>query len=239
MTLTERAPAVAAPGQPGAADGRRGWSTRRRIELAVIMVTELVGTDVLRSRLGAARFDAVRRELDWLLRDAAEDVGGRVVKSTSDGLMIAFPSGSAALEAAVGIQEQVARRNRAAAAAAAVGARIGISMGDTLFEDGDYFGIPPIEATRLCAEAGDGEILLADPVRAVLADRRAHRLEPAGPRRLKGLPDPVIAWSTVPAPPTPRAPRFRPASPAGRWPLRRPRPGAGPLARELAAGRRR
>ncbi len=187
---------------------RRGRAGSRRIELAVIMVTELVGPDVSRSRHGGTRFDALRRELDWTLRDASEDVGGRVVKRTSDGLLIAFPSGSAALEAAVAIQQQIARRNRGAETA--IGARIGVSMGDAVFEDGDYFGLPPIEATRLCAEARDGEILIADPVRAVLADRRSHRLEPAGPRRLKGLPDPVIAWralcpapSDAPGPPLP------------------------------------
>jgi hypothetical protein len=41
------------------------------------MVTELVGPDVPRSRHDGTRFDAVRRELDWTLRDTSEDVGGR------------------------------------------------------------------------------------------------------------------------------------------------------------------
>jgi class 3 adenylate cyclase len=164
------------------------------------MVTELAGSAAIRARLAEDELDAFRREQDWTLRDVVEDAGGRVVKNTGDGLMLAFPSAGAALDAGVGMQQQLDRRNRTAAVAMRV--RIGISMGDAFVEDGDYFGVPPVEAARLCAEAGDGEILVADPVRTVLRGQAGHRLEAAGARRLKGLPEPVLAWTVV-RPPLP------------------------------------
>ncbi|MGI8802580.1 MAG: ATP-binding protein [Solirubrobacteraceae bacterium] len=166
-----------------------------RIELAVILVTDLVGSTALGARLGSARFDDFRREHDSLLRDAAEDVGGRVVKNTGDGLLVAFPSVSGALEGAVRMQQKLERRNRSAEVA--MGVRIGISIGDASVEDGDYFGLPPIEATRLCAKARGGEIFIADPVRAVIRDRGTHELEPVGPLNLKGLAEPVVGWRVL------------------------------------------
>jgi class 3 adenylate cyclase len=163
-----------------------------RIETAIIMATDLVGSTEIASRIGNARFEELRREHDSILGDDIEDAGGRVVKNTGDGLLAAFPSVTAALSAAVAIQQHLERRGRSADVKISV--RIGVSIGDALVDEGDYFGIPPIEATRLCGAAGGGEILIADPVRATLHDRRGHRFEARGALALKGLADPVLAW---------------------------------------------
>jgi class 3 adenylate cyclase len=166
-----------------------------RVELTVIVVTDLVGSTALASRLGGERFDELRREHDAILRDACDDFGGRVVKSTGDGFLTAFPSVAGGLDAAVRIQQKLERRNRSAEIALV--ARIGISVGDAWVEDGDYFGVPPIEATRLCAEAPGGEILVGEPVRTVLRDRSRHEFEDAGRLELRGLPEPVTAWRVL------------------------------------------
>jgi class 3 adenylate cyclase len=36
--------------------------------------------------------------------------------------------------------------------------RVGVSVGDATFEDGDYFGTPVVEASRLCGAAVGGQI---------------------------------------------------------------------------------
>ncbi len=183
-----------------------------RLELAVIMVTDLVGSTALGTQLGAERFDGFRREHDAILRDACDDFAGRVVKNTGDGFLFAFPSVAGALDAAVCVQQRLERRNRRSEAAMEV--RIGISLGDAWVEEGDYFGVPPIEATRLCAEAAGGGILVAEAVRYVLRDRSRHRLEDVGALALRGLPEPVraaaVAWTPLedPAGP-PLPPRLR------------------------------
>ncbi len=183
-----------------------------RVELAVIMVTDLVGSTALGTRLGAERFDGFRREHDGIVRDACDDSAGRVVKSTGDGFLVAFPSVVGALDAAVCIQQRLERRNRRAEPAMEV--RIGISLGDAWVEEGDYFGVPPIEATRLCAEAAGGGILVTEAVRFALRDRSRHQLEDVGALALRGLPEPVraaaVAWTPLadPAGP-PLPPRLR------------------------------
>ena len=70
------------------------------------------------------------------------------------------------------IQQAFDHRNRRAADAMLV--RVGISVGDADVEDGDYFGVPVVEAARLCARSDGGEILASDMVR-LLVDRRPDR----------------------------------------------------------------
>lgn len=164
-----------------------------RIETAIIMVTDLVGSTELASRVGNVTYEALRHEHDSILGDDIEDSGGLVIKNTGDGVLAVFPSVTAALAAATTIQQHLERRTRTADVAT-LRVRIGISIGDALVDDGDYFGIPPIEATRLCARAEGGEILISDPVLAVLRDRKGHRFDSRGPLELKGMAEPVTAW---------------------------------------------
>jgi DNA-binding NarL/FixJ family response regulator len=46
----------------------------------------------------------------------------------------------------------------------------------------------------LCGAAADGQILVADLVRDIVAPRGVHRLEPVGERSLKGLREPLVTW---------------------------------------------
>src|SRR5207245_1165060 len=82
---------------------------------------------------------------------ATASCGGREVKNTGDGLMVAFSSASAAVECGVAMQQLFERRYRDAEQALHV--RIGLAAGESTVKDGDYFGAPSIEAARLCAQA--------------------------------------------------------------------------------------
>ena len=85
------------------------------------------------------------------------------------------PGAPAARAGAVAMQQAVARHNRRSDGAD-LAMRIGVSAGDATFEDGDWFGTPVIEASRLCGEADGGQILLSDLVRALAGTQigRAH-----------------------------------------------------------------
>ena len=49
--------------------------------------------------------------------------------------------------------------------------RVGINAGEPIAEDGDLFGATVILASRICAQAGAGEILIPEPVRHLLAGK--------------------------------------------------------------------
>ena len=70
--------------------------------------------------------------------------------------------------------------------------RVGISAGDATFEDDDWFGTPVVEASRLCAGAAGGQILVSDLVRALAGSRCEFELQPLGTVELKGLPAPIV-----------------------------------------------
>ena len=85
------------------------------------------------------------------------------MKNLGDGLMVVFPSASAALACAVAMQQGVERDNRRREHS--VGLRVGLSGGEVTREDDDYFGDPVVEAARLCATCESGQVLAAEWLR--------------------------------------------------------------------------
>ena len=53
--------------------------------------------------------------------------------------------------------------------------RVGVSAGDVTLEDGDCFGTPVVEASRLCAAADGGQILVAEVVTVLARGAAATR----------------------------------------------------------------
>ena len=163
------------------------------VELTSILITDLIGSTGLESRVGPARADELRREHFGVLRDAIEACEGREVKNTGDGLMVAFASSSGAVECGVRMQQLMERRNRFTDEQLHL--RIGIAAGEATVEGGDYFGMPSIESARLCDQApGDG--ILASPTAKMMAGRREGRsFESVGMLELKGIPEPMEAFA--------------------------------------------
>lgn len=163
-----------------------------------VVFTDLVASTALMSRLGEVRADEVRRRYFGLLRSAVADTGGREVKNLGDGLMVVFDGVGAALACAVAMQQAVTAHSNDDEP---LSTRIGVAAGEVDTEEGDYFGVPVVEAARLCAIADSGEIVVTDMVRLLARSRGAFDLEPAGDLLLKGLADPVTAhrvrWSPL------------------------------------------
>ena len=163
------------------------------VQLVSVLFTDLVGSTGLESRVGPARADELRREYFGVLREAVEACEGREVKNTGDGLMVAFASSSSAVACAVRMQQLMERRNRFTDEQ--LNLRIGIGAGEATVEDGDYFGLPSIEAARLCDKApSDG--ILASPMARMTAGRGdGLSFESVGMLELKGIPEPVEAFA--------------------------------------------
>lgn len=163
---------------------------------ATILVTDMVGSTALRSRVGDSRADALRRAHDEELTDVAERHAGRVVKGTGDGLIVAFATVSDAIDAAVAMQTVAGRLRRRQHDQPPI--RIGISTGDVTWESGDCFGMPVIEATRLCDFAAPSQIACSTAV-AYMARNHAAALASLGEHPLKGVSTPMeifeVAWS--------------------------------------------
>ena len=118
---------------------------------ATILFTDLADSTSQRARLGDSAADGVRREHEGRLRDALALHAGREIKTLGDGMMAVFESAGAAVACAVDMQRATDRQT--AAGGVPLGLRIGIAAGDVTWEGDDCFGMPVVEAQRLCAAA--------------------------------------------------------------------------------------
>jgi class 3 adenylate cyclase len=189
-----------------------------RTETVTVVFTDLVGSTELASRLGHAAYEALRHEHFAALRAAVTKHGGSEVKTTGDGLMLRFDSVARAIAGAVAMQQAVASRNPAPphlpalASLAAEGQdegstvqiRVGVSAGEATHDGGDLYGLPVVEAARLCAAAGAGQIVVSDVVR-LMARGHGHTFTTLGELTLKGLPEPLAAYEV----------RWEPLAPEG------------------------
>src|SRR5271154_4811870 len=75
--------------------------------------------------------------------------GGRIVKTTGDGLLIEFPSVVDAVECAVAVQAVMAERNEGIPQGRRMLFRIGVNLGDILVEGDDILGDGVNVAARL------------------------------------------------------------------------------------------
>jgi class 3 adenylate cyclase len=183
------------------------------VQLTTIYLVDLVGSTHLASSVGPVRYDQLRDELFGLLREAIGATGGEEFKNTGDGLLVMFASASAGVKCAVLTQQLFERRYRGAEQQLHV--RIGLGTGESMVVDGDYFGMPAVEASRLCDKApADG--ILVSPVTRMLAGRvEGAQFESFGALELKGISEPMEASLVVWEPLDPE----RAASQVCRWPL--------------------
>ena len=120
------------------------------------------------------------------------------MKNTGDGLMVAFSSASAAVGCAVLMQQMIERRYRRAEQQLHL--RIGLGAGESTVKDGDYFGMPSIEAARLCDQAPSDGIFASAAVRMLAGRAAGVEFESVGKLELKGFTEPVEAFAVFWAP---------------------------------------
>ncbi len=166
---------------------------------ATVLFTDLVESTDLMIQVGEAAFDDLRRAHFGALRAAIERFGGEEIKNTGDGVMAVFGSVVDAVHCAVAMQQATARQAHSGSAPLAI--RVGLSVGEVTFEDGDVFGAPVVEAARLVSAAAPGQILTTAIARALAGGRVEAGFVELGALKLKGLPEVSaceLAWGPRP-----------------------------------------
>ncbi|HVF33662.1 MAG TPA: adenylate/guanylate cyclase domain-containing protein [Acidimicrobiales bacterium] len=166
-----------------------GFRPRTSPRPTVILFTDREGSTATTARMGDDRAQELVRTHNAIIRTALESRGGRVVKSTGDGVMAAFASVSSAVACAIEIQTRLDEHN-VEAPDAPIRVRMGINAGEPLSEEDDLHGIVVSTASRICDQARAGEILVSNVVRE-LASGRGLRFTDAGAFELKGLDEPI------------------------------------------------
>src|SRR5215468_11467603 len=139
--------------------------------------------------------------------------GGRIVKTTGDGVLLEFPSIVAAVECAVAVQRLMAERNAEVPQDRRMLFRIGINLGDVLIEDRDILGDGVNIAARLEGIAEPGGICISDSSYQQVRDKLDIHFEDMGEQQLKNIARPVRVYR-VPLGGTPAGERPTLALPA-------------------------
>src|SRR4051812_19253970 len=104
------------------------------------MFTDIVGSTMVRAELGEEAGEEQRRAHDRLVREAVHAHGGTVVKGLGGGGMGVFGGAAEALEAAVAVQRGALRVSGQESQPAPMQLRIGVSVGEVMWEKDDCFG---------------------------------------------------------------------------------------------------
>ena len=162
--------------------------------LAAILAADVVGYSRLmgEDEAGTARAVCEHREA---ARPIVADHGGRIVKTTGDGLLLEFPSVVAAVECAIAIQKLMVERNADTPEDKRILYRIGVNLGDVLIEGDDILGDGVNIAARLEGLCESGGVLISgtayDHVRGKID---AHFVD-LGDKDLKNVVRPVRVYA--------------------------------------------
>ena len=113
-------------------------SEQRR--LAAIVSADVAGYSRLMGRDESGTLAALKILRQEVVDPAIASHGGRIVKTTGDGLLLEFPSVVNAVRCAVGVQTAIANRAAGIAEDRRIAFRIGINIGDIIVEGDDIFG---------------------------------------------------------------------------------------------------
>src|SRR6266704_3245330 len=119
---------------------------------------------------------------------------GRIVKTTGDGMLVEFASAVDAARCAVEVQRGMAAQNADVPQDVRIEFRIGIHVGDVIFDDNDIFGDGVNIAARLEGTAEPGGVCVSDDAYRQVRGKVEVAFEDMGPQNLKNITEPMRAW---------------------------------------------
>jgi class 3 adenylate cyclase/pimeloyl-ACP methyl ester carboxylesterase len=153
---------------------------RARVDrfMATVLLTDIVSSTTRAQELGDPEWVTLLRLHDELTRDVVVEHGGRIVKTTGDGVLAIFDGPGRGLLCASVLSPTLAR--------AGLPIRAGIHTGEVERRGEDIGGIGVHIAARVMAVAKAGEILVSRTVRDLVVGSE-FRFEDRGAYTLKGV----------------------------------------------------
>ena len=170
---------------------------RMERRLAAILAADVAGYSRLMGRDEAGTVRTLREH-----RAVADALvakhGGRIVKTTGDGLLIEFPSVVDAVECAVAVQAAMATGNAGIAPDARMLFRVGINLGDIVVDGDDILGDGVNVAARLEGIAEPGGICISGSAYDQVRGKVSVEFADLGERNLKNIARPVRVFAVAP-----------------------------------------
>src|ERR1700739_1804235 len=168
--------------------GRVGHRLAAIVAADVAGYSRLMGLD----EVGSARTLREHRKVTDAL---VAKHGGRLVKTTGDGVLLEFPSVVDAVECAVAVQSAMAARNEDIPEGQRMQFRIGINLGDILIEGDDILGDGVNVAARLEGIAEPGGICISASAYDQVCGKVSVEFTDLGEQTLKNIARPMRAYA--------------------------------------------
>jgi class 3 adenylate cyclase len=151
------------------------------------LFTDIEGSTALLRQLGD-RYADLLQDVREVVRLSVRRAGGREVDARADEFFAVFEQAPPAVESAVAVQLELARRSWPDQVECRV--RVGLHSGRPILRDSGYIGLSVHTAARVCAAAHGGQILVSGATRTALrgATPAGVRLRSLGRHGLAGLP---------------------------------------------------
>jgi len=168
--------------------------------LAAIVFTDVVSFTAQMAANEMRTLALLQRDFQ-LMEQLCQEFEGQVLKSLGDGLLMYFVSAQQAVSCTIEIQQTLAMV-AAEVPESALYHRVGIHLGDVLFDGSDVMGTGVNMAARLQALAAPGSICISQTVYDVVKSNLTSTVTNLGLRQIRGFAEPVPVYQILPARPT-------------------------------------
>lgn len=162
--------------------------------LAAILLTDMVGYSRLMGLDEEGTISRQKSHRHEVFEPTIIKHGGRIVKSTGDGILVEFPSAVDSVKCAIEVQEELAELDTDMHKDLRIHYRIGINLGDIVIDEGDILGDGVNVAARLEGLAEPGGICISGSIYEQLAGKLDANFRDAGEQSVKNVPRPVRVW---------------------------------------------
>jgi formylglycine-generating enzyme required for sulfatase activity/class 3 adenylate cyclase len=161
--------------------------------LAAILAADIAGYSAL---MGSDEARTVRdlKGHQAVVLPMIGEFGGRIIDTAGDGVLAEFPSVVNAVECAVAIQSKMAERNTAIEPERRMQFRMGINLGDIIYDNDRIFGDGINVAARLEGIAEPGGIRLSGAVHDQVRNKVAASFDDLGEHELKNIAERVRVY---------------------------------------------
>jgi adenylate cyclase len=162
--------------------------------LALIVSADVVGYSRLMGADEIGTLSALKIHRSELIDHLIEHHGGRIVKTTGDGLLLEFSSVVSAVECSIAVQACMTERNAALSEDVAMCFRIGVHLGDIIVEGEDIFGNGVNIAARLEALSEANGMALSDDACKQVRGRMDFTWRDSREHVVKNIARPIQVW---------------------------------------------
>jgi adenylate cyclase len=168
---------------------------RVKRKLAAIVAADVVGWSRLMGADEAGTLATLKRHRKELIDPKIAEYGGRIVKTTGDGLLVEYPSAVDAVRCSVEVQEAMGGRNADAPEDKAMVFRVGVNLGEVIIDGDDVFGDGVNVAARLEALTEPGGVSISGNVHEQVVGKLPFSFVDGGAQTVKNIAQPIHVWT--------------------------------------------